>query len=146
MRDIFVFGSNLAGVHGAGSALAARQHHGAVLGVGEGLTGDAYAIPTKSAHLRTLALGQIRRHVEKFCIFAVNHPEMRFTVVEIGCGLAGYTPKQIAPMFLGAPRANVILPESFTAVLYQTEGIDSETWLTNLLDGVEDDYVPAFDL
>lgn len=112
MRDIFVFGSNLAGIHGAGSALHAKRFHGAVEGVGEGLTGAAYAIPTKSAKLNTLTLAQIALHVKRFLDYAREHPEMRFTVVAIGCGLAGYTPEQIAPMFRVAA-SNVTLPRDF---------------------------------
>ncbi len=93
---VFVFGSNLAGRHGKGSALVARRDHGARIGVGVGLTGRSYAIPTKSAKLRVLPLGQIARHVRDFIDFARHHTEMEFSIVKIGCGLAGYRPEQIA--------------------------------------------------
>lgn len=109
---IFVFGSNLAGRHGAGAALWARQERGAIYGQGEGPQGDAYAIPTKDAHLRTLPLGVIAVHVGVFLAYASAHPDLTFELTPVGCGLAGYKPAQIGPMFKGAP-ANVILPASF---------------------------------
>ena len=112
---IFVFGSNLAGRHGKGAALFARQRHGAVYGQGVGLQGNSYAIPTKDEQLRTLPLEEIRRYVEQFKAFARQHPELTFQVTAIGCGLAGYRPPQIAPMFADAP-ANCILPDEFKAI------------------------------
>jgi hypothetical protein len=111
-RTIFVFGSNLAGRHGAGSALEAMRNHGAVRGVAEGLTGDAYAIPTKDQFFRTLPLKAIKGSVDKFIVFAGMHQDWTFNVVAIGCGLAGYLPTQIAPMFKGAT-SNVKLPKEF---------------------------------
>lgn len=110
-RSIFVFGSNLAGRHGKGAALYARQHHGATYGQGEGLQGDSYAIPTKDANLRTLTLPTIQQHVETFLIFARQF-NANFVVTRIGCGLAGYTDEQIAPMFASAP-ANCLLPDGW---------------------------------
>lgn len=109
---VFVFGSNLAGRHGKGAALYARQHHGAVYGLGEGFHGESYAIPTKDARLKTLPLPAIQEHVYRFMGFAAAHPEMRFQVTAIGCGLAGYKPEQIGPMFAGAS-ANCDLPPEF---------------------------------
>ena len=116
MRKIFVFGSNLAGRHGKGAALYARQHHGAVYGQGVGLQGDSYAIPTKDRRLKTLPLPEIQERVDMFLTFACLHDEMQFEVTAIGCGLAGYLPEQIAPMFRGAPD-NCKLPESFKKFL-----------------------------
>ena len=113
---IFVFGSNLAGRHGAGAALDARRYHGAIYGRGEGLQGRSYAIPTKSSTLQTLNLDAIEMFVNRFLVFARAHPEKIFQITPIGCGLAGYKPMDIAPMFRGAP-SNCELPESFTAVL-----------------------------
>lgn len=109
---VFVFGSNLAGRHGAGAALYARQHHGAIYGKGVGLQGNSYAIPTKDFNIRTLSLHTIENYVREFKEFAINHPDMFFNVTRIGCGLAGYTDKQIAPMFINAP-VNCILPEEW---------------------------------
>lgn len=100
---IFVFGSNLAGRHGAGAALEARHKWDAEYGVGRGRTGDAYAIPTKDAHLQTLPLMDIALEVVEFIRYARNNPDLPFLVTRIGCGLAGYTNEQIAPLFLGAP-------------------------------------------
>ena len=109
---IFVFGSNLAGRHGAGSAKAAVQHHGAIYGCGVGKQNNSYAIPTKDRNLRVLPLTVIHEHVAAFLKYALAHPEWQFDVVAIGCGLAGYKPEQIAPMFAGAS-LNVHLPQEF---------------------------------
>lgn len=109
---VFVFGSNLAGRHGAGSALEAVKHHGAIRGVGHGRQGDSYAIPTKDAQLQTLPLEAIKYFVKVFLQYAREHPSDTFKVVSIGCGLAGYSPSQIAPMFDYCP-INVQLPQEF---------------------------------
>lgn len=112
MAEIFVFGSNLAGRHGAGSALHAKQHWGAEYGVGEGTTGQAYAIPTKDERLRVLPLPHIAEAVTRFLAYAAKESKTTFIVVKIGCGLAGYREEQIAPMFKGAP-SNVDLPKGW---------------------------------
>lgn len=109
---IFVFGSNLAGRHGKGAALHARQHHGAIYGQGQGPQGQSYGIPTKDESLRTLPLAAIAAHVEAFILYARSHPETTFELTAIGCGLAGYKPSDIGPMFLGAPD-NVVRPPEF---------------------------------
>lgn len=113
---IFVFGSNLAGRHGKGAALHARLNFGAQYGVGLGRTGMAYAIPTKDHRLKTLPLSAIKSYVDDFIRYAKENPELIFQVTRIGCGLAGYSDYQIAPMFLDAP-GNCILPGDFIAVL-----------------------------
>jgi hypothetical protein len=113
MKEIFVFGANEAGRHGAGAALYARQHHGAIYGQGFGLQGASFGIPTKDAQIRTLPLEKIRQYVDKFLAFArSNESELRFKMTRIGCGLAGYQDHQIAPMFRNAP-ANVVIPEEW---------------------------------
>jgi hypothetical protein len=109
---IFVFGSNRAGAHGGGAARTAHQSYGAEWGKGEGLTGRAYALPTKDHAIRTLRLDEVALHVDRFLTFARSHPEMRFAVTRIGCGLAGYSDQQIAPLFIDAP-ANCDLPEGW---------------------------------
>jgi hypothetical protein len=109
MTSIFVFGSNLAGRHGKGAALHARQHCGATYGKGEGRTGLSYAIPTKGYRLETLPLDRIDVGVRAFIAYAKEHPELTFEVTRIGCGLAGYVDAQIAPMFATAP-PNCCLP------------------------------------
>lgn len=115
-REIFVFGSNLAGRHGKGSAYKALKSHGAVRGRGIGIQGNSYAIPTKDAQMQVLPLERIERYVDGFLRFAQTHPDWRFRVVEIGCGFAGYEPKQIAPLFAGAPE-NVLLSKGFVEIL-----------------------------
>lgn len=113
---IFVFGSNLAGRHGLGAAKFARENYGARYGVGQGRTGDAYAIPTKSATLEILHLETIRDWVKIFIADARKEPNSRFKLTRIGCGLAGYKDWQIAPMFRGSPD-NVIFPEEWKSYL-----------------------------
>ena len=100
---IFVFGSNLAGIHGAGAAKYAERYYGAKKGIGEGLAGKSYAIPTKDKKIRTLPLDTVSVYIERFKIFANANPKLLFQVTRIGCGLAGYTDEQIAPLFLGSP-------------------------------------------
>ncbi len=119
--EIFVFGSNLGGIHGRGSALAALKYHGAIKGVGVGRQGMSYAIPTKDKLLRVLSLAQIKPFVNDFIAYAGKHTELTFRVVAIGCGLAGYTPEQIAPLFAYAP-SNVLLPYEFVKVLAARKG------------------------
>lgn len=116
MGEIFVFGSNLAGRHGKGAALCARQRHGAIYGQGEGLQGESYAIPTKDEWMRSRGLTEIEHSVMRFINFAKRHPKLSFRLTPIGCGLAGYKPEQIAPMFSYAP-ANVVMPVEFADVL-----------------------------
>lgn len=101
--DIFVFGSNLAGRHGAGAALHAKKYHGAINGQGEGLQGSAYGIPTKDEWLRTRGLVEIEKSVMRFLECAREHQHLTFYVTPIGCGLAGYRREQIRPMFEGMP-------------------------------------------
>ena len=115
-REIFVFGSNLRGVHAGGSALHAYKHHGAVMGEGEGLHGDSYALPTLDHNMRIMTLREIKGQVDKFLVFAKEHPDWTFNVVAIGCGIAGYVPAQIAPMFADAPD-NCALSGEFKEVL-----------------------------
>jgi len=114
MTTIFVFGSNLAGRHGAGAALCARHEHGAVYGVGVGRTGKAYAIPAKDERIQTLPLPRIASYVQDFLTYARAHPELTFTVTRIGCGLAGYRDADIAPLFAHAP-LNCVLPAGWRA-------------------------------
>lgn len=114
-KPIFVFGSNLAGRHGKGAALTARNEYGAQYGVGRGRTGNAYAIPTKDGKIKTLSLESIRHSVAEFLGYARQHPELSFLVTAIGTGLAGYSHEQIAPMFDGAP-SNCTLPPEWSAL------------------------------
>ncbi len=113
---IFVFGSNLAGRHGKGAALEARNKHGAIYGCGIGRTGMSYAIPTKDEYLKSLPLTIIKIHVAHFLSYAKQHPELEFKITAIGCGLAGYCPEQIAPFFDQAS-SNCCLPTEFINLL-----------------------------
>lgn len=114
--NIFVFGSNLAGRHGKGAALEAIQNYGAIYGQGEGLQGRSYAIPTKDRKLQTLPLADILVHVRNFMNFAEMRRDLTFNVTRIGCGLAGYTDIDIAPMFKGAPD-NCQLPSGWKELI-----------------------------
>ena len=109
---IFVFGSNQAGRHGKGAALYARQHHGAEYGVGEGMTGNSYALPTKDQYMMTRPLRRIKRSVDRFIGYVSDNPSLQFEVTKVGCGLAGYNEEDISPMFKDAP-SNCVLPEGW---------------------------------
>lgn len=112
MAEVFVFGSNLAGRHGRGSAKEASINHGAIYGKGIGRQGNSYAIPTKDQNLRTLPASIVHKHIRDFLDYASQNWTDTFNVVAIGCGLAGYRPIVIGPMFKGAPK-NVKLPPEF---------------------------------
>jgi hypothetical protein len=117
-RQIFVFGSNEGGIHGKGAALTAKEKFGAWQGTAFGMMGDSFGIPTKSARLKVLPLSVIRYYVDYFIWEAAIWTQHEFFVTEIGCGLAGYTPREIAPLFKAALDApNIHLPESFLKVL-----------------------------
>ena len=109
---VFVFGSNLAGQHGGGAASTALQYFGAMQGVGRGWSGQSYAIPTMNEHLQQMPLSQIQHYIDDFKIYTKNHQKMTYFVTSVGCGIAGYTTEEIAPMFKGISQ-NVILPNSF---------------------------------
>lgn len=114
--NIFVFGSNRQGRHGKGAAKYAEDHWGAIYGRGEGRQGMAYALPTKQEPYTTLRLEEIQDHVETFLKYARRHQRFKFLITEIGCGLAGYSPKYIAPLFVNAP-SNCVFTDSFRVVL-----------------------------
>ena len=108
-NEIFVFGSNLAGFHGGGAARIAYEQFGAEWGVGVGRTGQCYAIPTMQGGVET-----IRPYVNEFIRYAEQHPELTFLVTRIGCGIAGFTDEQIAPLFAAARNlSNVELPKGW---------------------------------
>lgn len=111
--EVFVFGSNLAGMHGGGAAYVAFRQFGAVMGCGVGLRGQSYAIPTMQGGVET-----IKPYVDDFIAFAKAHPELFFYVTRIGCGIAGFRDREIAPLFSEAIGVeNVCLPESFVKVI-----------------------------
>lgn len=112
-NQVFVFGSNLAGMHGGGAARIARLRFGAVMGKGVGMQGRSYAIPTMQGGTKT-----IRPYVNDFIAYAKEHPELTFLVTPIGCGIAGFEPEDIAPLFEEASNVeNIWLPKSFWEVL-----------------------------
>ena len=111
--EVFVFGSNLEGMHGGGAAYTAFKKFGAAMGCGVGHRGQSYAIPTMHGGVES-----IRPYVDEFITFAQEHPEMTFLVTRIGCGIAGFTDEQIAPLFIRAlEMENVMLPRTFVNVL-----------------------------
>ncbi len=134
-RDmIFVFGSNTAGVHGAGAARTALLQHGAKWGEGEGHVGDSYAIPTKegfkSGEIRaTLPILTIAHHVNNFIQYARANPQLKFQVTQLGCGLAGLKPEHIAPMFMKAPE-NCYFDHAWRPHLPERKGDDYRYWGT----------------
>ena len=110
--QVFVFGSNGAGAHMGGAAYAAVRHFGAIMGQAEGMQGDSYAINSMDG------LEVLREQAERFVDYAKAHPERTFLVTPIGCGIAGYEPEEVAPLFAEAVGVeNVWLPQSFWDVL-----------------------------
>lgn len=111
---VFTYGSNLRGRNGKGAALFAAQHHSAAEGVGEGQSGSAYAIPTKDKQLHTLPFETVTQAIERFKAHARRHDHQDFLLTRVGCGLAGFSDDQIAPLFEDAPE-NVIQPGRWIA-------------------------------
>ena len=116
-KSIFVFGSNLAGRHGKGAALYAKQFHGAIYGQGVGRQGNSYAIPTKDEKLKVLEISEIEKYIDLFVEYTRENQDLEFIVTPIGCGLAGYSYAEIGPLFEGVPD-NVILPDEFLRYIY----------------------------
>ena len=115
-NEVFVFGSNRQGFHGGGAAAMAHMFFGAVWGQGVGLQGQSYAIPTMDGGVDVVGW-----YVDEFVAFAREHPELRFLVTEVGCGIAGFTPREIAPLFHDAISLdNVSLPKRFWDILNET--------------------------
>lgn len=109
-NEIFVFGSNAGGLHGGGAARIAHERFGAVWGEGHGHHGQTYAIDTMSG------LDVLATEASAFTTYAAAHPELRFLLTPVGCGIAGYTPEEVAPLFAGLPD-NVTVPASFAPYL-----------------------------
>ena len=110
-NEIFVFGSNLSGFHGGGAAAIAYDQFGAIWGQGIGLQGQSYGIPTMHGGVE-----KIKPYVDDFLKFAKEHNELKFLVTKIGCGIAGFKEKEIAPLFISAYTENIeniYLPENF---------------------------------
>ncbi len=112
-NEIFVFGSNLDGLHGGGAARVAYQKFGAQWGKGIGMQGNSYGIPTMHGGVEV-----IKPYVDEFIEFALSNKEYTFLVTRIGCGIAGFSPNEIAPLFTKAIEIeNILLPEDFVQVL-----------------------------
>ena len=112
-NEIFVFGSNLHGMHGGGAARIAHQKFGAEWGVGVGKTGQCYAIPTMHGGIK-----DIRPYVDDFIVYAKEHTEFHFLVTRIGCGIAGFTDLQMAPLFEDLlEQDNISLPKVWVDIL-----------------------------
>lgn len=117
-NEVFVFGSNRGGYHGAGAALTAMRKFGAIYGQASGLQGRSYGIPTKDRKLNVLTVDEIKPHVDRFIKFAILNPQYTFFVTEIGTGLSRYKHKDIAPLFANALTVeNIHLPEKFVSLL-----------------------------
>ena len=111
-NEIFVFGSNLQGMHGGGAAYIAYRKFGAIMGQGVGLQGQSYGIPTMQGGVET-----IRPYVDEFIDYAKQHPDLLFRVTRIGCGIAGFTNEEIAPLFKAAvAMENVSLPNGWREI------------------------------
>lgn len=121
-NEIFVFGSNLSGRHGKGAAKTARTW-GAIYGQAEGKQGQTYGIPTVDHAIKNpLSIDEIQKRVQTFENYARQHPELKFLVTEIGCGLAGHTVREIGPLFQNCSKLhNVYLPESFWKTFSKTQ-------------------------
>ena len=112
-NEIFVFGSNIEGMHGGGAARIAYDKFGAIWGQGVGLQGQSYGIPTMHG-----STDVIKPYVDEFIDFAKKHPELKFLVTRIGCGIAGFKDEEIAPLFIDAIKIeNIYLPKSFYYIL-----------------------------
>lgn len=132
-HGIFCFGSNFEGRHMGGAAKAAVEQFGAVWGIGEGLQGRSYAIPTMEG------LENMKPAIERFTSFARQHQELRFYVTAIGCGIAGYKPEEVAPFFLEAAYLkNVYLPLSFWKIILDSKTSDPD------IRAIADNFVGLF--
>ena len=140
-NEVFVFGSNLRGMHGGGAARVARLKFGAVMGQGVGLQGRSYAIPTMQGGVET-----IRPYTDEFIAFAKAHPDLHFLVTRIGCGIAGFSDEEIAPLFREAlGLANVSLPKEFIDVLAKAgTGKDNLTVDGILLGAIAGDVIGSY--
>lgn len=127
-KKILVFGSNEAGIHGAGAAKFAYEKHGARWGFSYGHMGNSFAIPTKDELIESLPLDRIQMYVGGFLAFAAGHRKLVFQVTRIGCGLAGFTDEQIAPFFVGAP-ANCMFDEAWKPI-FDKLGFAPQYWGT----------------
>ena len=119
-NEIFVFGSNLQGSHGGGAAAIVAKQFGAIWGQGVGLQGESYGIPTMHGGIE-----EIKPYVDEFIEFAKQNPNLKFLVTRIGCGIAGFTEEEMAPLFSeGANVENVYLPDTFLEIIEEQGLLD----------------------
>ena len=117
-NQIFVFGSNECGIHGGGAARLAYDRFGAELGIGWGMSGQSFALPTKDWNIGTLEISDIEFYVNRFEHFVKLHTDLEFIITRVGCGLAGYDAEDIAPLFKNfIDIDNVYLPEQFIEII-----------------------------
>lgn len=133
-NEVFVFGSNESGIHGGGAAYLAQAKFGAKPGVGFGLQGHSFALPTKSWGIRnTLSLKDIQFYVDRFVAHAKYDNRRIYLVTEVGCGIAGLTVKQVAPLFKKAMRVkNIHLPKRFWDVLIPAKDVEAKKIMRKL--------------
>ena len=112
--EVFVFGSNLAGRHGAGAARVAYEKFGAIMGKGCGMQGQSYAIPTKNENIISMDMFSIKAHVDQFCKFVLDHQELNFFLTAVGCGLAHKSHKEMASLFTSLTKCdNISIPHDW---------------------------------
>jgi len=117
-NEIFVFGSNLLGNHAGGAARFAAEKFGAINGQGIGLQGKSYALPTLDTTMDKLSLKQMASYVSELQVCAINNPKLTFLITEVGCGIAGFTHQEVAPLFASlAGIDNFALPQAFVDVI-----------------------------
>ena len=137
-NEVFVFGSNAKGLHQGGAAKIATEKFGAIMGQGHGLQGKSYAINSMSG------LSDMTEDIKVFYEFAKNNPEKHFLVTPIGCGIAGYRPEEIAPLFKECKElSNVSLPASFWKVLGYPLSNSKEYYLDRFVDAQKTSYEKA---
>jgi hypothetical protein len=115
-KEIFVFGSNIRGLHGGGAALFAKKYCGAIMGEGDGPQGMSYALPTKYYFDRSVTVERLADNVEAFKNYARENSDKMFFVTRVGCGLAGFKDADVAPMFTDAP-LNCVLPTAWRSIV-----------------------------
>lgn len=121
-NEVFVFGSNEHGFHGAGAAKLAKEKFGAIEGKGYGPAGQSFTIPTKDWGMDQMPRDAMECFIVRFIGYALRHPEKHFLVTQIGCGLAGFTPQEVAPYFqLAQHIPNISLPQCFWDILHNSD-------------------------
>lgn len=126
-KRVFVFGSNEAGIHGAGAAKTAYEKHGARWGFSYGHMGDSFAIPTKDTVIETLQPMRINWYILGFLAYAAGHRKLEFQVTRVGCGLAGLKDEDIAPMFFDAPQ-NCLFDEAWKPIFDELRRYHKSSW------------------